>query len=177
MWCQNYSFTPFSYHPEQHPPSHPSSSQLITTLYKQLQMIINCHFVVLHTCTQTLFHTQHSREMQEIFRRAHNNKRQYFIESFLIRSVHCKREQFWLSFLFSRLVLSRLTTVVVFLFGSCSRYAIKFLHLRLYYVDSGTQHHNKQDILNSLCSWIGTGLNGQFCFHLARWRNCDVGPD
>ncbi len=35
---------------------------------------INCQFVVLHTCTQTLFHTPHIREMQEIFRRAHNNK-------------------------------------------------------------------------------------------------------
>ncbi len=40
---------------------------------------INCQFVVLHTCTQTLFHTLHIREMQEIFRRAHNNKRQYVI--------------------------------------------------------------------------------------------------
>ena len=36
--------------------------QLITTMYIQLQMIkhINRQFVVLHTCTQTLFHTQHS---------------------------------------------------------------------------------------------------------------------
>ncbi len=59
--------------------------KLITTMYIQLQMIINHQFVVLHTYTQTLFHTQHIREMQEIFRRAHNNKRQYFIEPFLIR--------------------------------------------------------------------------------------------
>ncbi len=79
--------------------------QLIT-MYIQLQMIINRQFVVLHTCTQTLFHTQHSREMQEIFRRAHNNKRQHFIDSTL-------------SFLSSPLVLSRLTTaVVVFLSGT-----------------------------------------------------------
>ncbi len=58
--------------------------QLIRTLYIQLQMIkhIIRHFLVLNTCTQTLFHTRHIREMQEIFRRAHNNKRQYFIESF-----------------------------------------------------------------------------------------------
>ncbi len=51
--------------------------QLITTMYIQLQMIkqhINCQFVVLHTCTQILFHTQHSREMQEIFRRTHKTK-------------------------------------------------------------------------------------------------------
>ncbi len=45
-------------------------------------MIIIRQFVVY---TKTLFHTQHSREMQEIFRHAHNNKRQYFIEPFLIR--------------------------------------------------------------------------------------------
>ncbi len=41
-------------------------------MYIQLQIIINHQFVVLYTCTQTLFHTQHSREMQEIFKRAHN---------------------------------------------------------------------------------------------------------
>ncbi len=77
-------------------------------------------------CTQTLFHTRHSREMQEIFK--HNNKRQYFIEPFLIRCVRCKHKHFWRLFLSSPLVLSRLTTaVVVFLSGSGSRYAIKFL--------------------------------------------------
>ncbi len=49
-------------------------------MYIQLQMIkhTNRQFVVLHTCTQILFHTQHIHEMQEIFRHAHN-KRQYFI--------------------------------------------------------------------------------------------------
>ncbi len=49
-------------------------------VYTQLQMIkhINRQFVVLHACTQTLFHTQHICEMQDVFRRAHN-KRQYFI--------------------------------------------------------------------------------------------------
>ncbi len=41
--------------------------QLITKTYIQLQIIINCQFVVLHTCT-------HIREMQEIFRCAHNKK-------------------------------------------------------------------------------------------------------
>ncbi len=42
--------------------------QLITTMYIQLQMIkhLNRQFVVLHTCTQTLFHTRHSTsEMHE----------------------------------------------------------------------------------------------------------------
>ncbi len=88
--------------------------QLITTMYIQLQMIIyKSSVVVLHTCTQTLFHTQHIREMQEIFKRAHNNKRQYFIEPFLIRSVRCNTEHFWRSFLSSPLILSRLTTAVV----------------------------------------------------------------
>ncbi len=53
--------------------------QLITTLYIQLQIIINRQFAVLHTCAWTLFHTWHSREMQEILRRTHNNKRLYFI--------------------------------------------------------------------------------------------------
>ncbi len=103
--------------------------QLITTMYMQLQMIkyINCQFVVLHTCTQTLFHTRHIREMQEIFRSAHNNKKQYFIEPFLIRSVRCTRNHVWWRFLCSPLVLSRLTTaVIVFLSGSCSRYVLKF---------------------------------------------------
>ncbi len=102
--------------------------QLITTLYIQLQMIINHQFVVLHTYTQTLFHTQHIREMQEIFRSAHNNNRQYFIEPFLIKSVRCKHDNVWRSFLSSPLVLSRLNTaVVVFLSGSGRRYVIKFL--------------------------------------------------
>ncbi len=45
--------------------------QLITTMYLQSQIIRNHQFVVLHTCTQTLFNTQHIREMQEIFRRDH----------------------------------------------------------------------------------------------------------
>ncbi len=86
-----------------------------------------CCFTHMHTDIN-VFHIRHSREMQEIFRRAHNNKRQYFIEPFLIRSVRCKREHFWQSFLSSPLVLSRLTTAVVgFLSGSGSRYAIKFL--------------------------------------------------
>ncbi len=89
--------------------------QLITTMYMQLQMIkyINCQFVVLHTCTQTLFHTRHIREMQEIFRSAHNNKKQYFIEPFLIRSVRWKRNHVWRRFLCSPLILSRLTTAVI----------------------------------------------------------------
>ncbi len=36
-------------------------------MYIQLHMIkhINRQFVVLHTCTQTLFHTRHNREMHK----------------------------------------------------------------------------------------------------------------
>ncbi len=74
-------------------------------VYK-LQMIkhINCQFVVLHTCTQTLFHTRHICGVQKIFRRANNTKRLYFIEPFLIKSVRCKREHFLWWFL-SRFIL------------------------------------------------------------------------
>ncbi len=61
----------------------------------QLQMILYkssvCCFTHMHT---DIYFIHDSREMQEIFRHAHNNKRQYFIEPFLIRSVHCKREHF-----------------------------------------------------------------------------------
>ncbi len=48
-------------------------SQLITIMYVQLQMIkhINRQFVVLHTCTHTLFHTQHSSEMQNKYLDVH----------------------------------------------------------------------------------------------------------
>ncbi len=35
--------------------------------------------------------------------------------------------------------------------------------LRLYYIDSGIQHHNK-DILSSLYSQICAGLSGSVCF-------------
>ncbi len=111
MWRQNYC------HRLQSPSRAPTKSilqpQSITTMYIQLQMIINRQFVVLHTRTQKFFHTQYSREMQDMFRRAHNNKIQYFIEPFLIRSVGCKRNHVWWSFLSSPLILSRLTTTVV----------------------------------------------------------------
>ncbi len=100
---------------------------------------INRQFVVLHTCTQTLFHTRHSHEMQEIFRCAHN-KRQYFIEPFLMRSVRCKRKHFWRWFRSSPLVLSHLTTAVVW---QWQQVCDQISNLRLYYIDSGTQHHNK----------------------------------
>ncbi len=77
-------------------------------MYIQLHMIkhINRQFVVLHTCTQILVHT----------RRAHNNKRQYFIEPFLIRSVRCLQTQAFLTMVSGTLVLSRLTTAVVIFF-------------------------------------------------------------
>ncbi len=67
--------------------------QLITKMFIQLKLIkhINRQFVVLHTCTQTLFQIQHIREVKKIFRCAHNNKRLYFNEPFLI-SVRCKRD-------------------------------------------------------------------------------------
>ncbi len=51
--------------------------------------------------------------MQEIFRRAHNNKKQYIIEHL---SVCCKCNEFWWSFLSSPLVLLHLTTAVVVFF-------------------------------------------------------------
>ncbi len=67
-------------------------------------LYINRQFVVLHTFTQTLFHAHHSREMQEIFRCALNNKRKYFIEPFLI-SVSCKRDHVWRWFQSNPLIL------------------------------------------------------------------------
>ncbi len=47
--------------------------QLITIVYLQSQMIkhINRQFVALHTCTHTLFHTQHSSEMHKKYLDAH----------------------------------------------------------------------------------------------------------
>ncbi len=55
--------------------------QLITTMYIQLQIIYKssvCCFTHMHRH----YFTHDSCDMQEIFRRAHNNKRQYFIEPF-----------------------------------------------------------------------------------------------
>ncbi len=118
--------------------------QLITTMYIQLQMIIYkssvCCFTHMHT--DIISYMTYSWDARNLQMR-HNNKRQYFIEPFLI-SVRCKREHFWRSFLSSLLILSRLTT-------SCRRFFVwqwqqvcdQISNLRLYYVDSGTQHHNK----------------------------------
>ncbi len=122
----------------------------------QLKIIINHQFVFLHTCTQKLFHTQHISEMQEIFRRTHNNKRQYFIEPYLI-SISCKRDQVWLWFLSSPLVLSRLNTAGV------------------------TSTSRQDNILSFFCGRICAVLNwlppvfALFCLQLALWRNCDIG--
>ncbi len=120
MWRPNCSVTiPSTAHRPIHPPA------TINHYNIQLQMIINHQFVVVHTCTRTLFHTQHIRE---IYRRTHNNKRQNLLNLFWISSVCFKRDHVWRSFLSSPLVLSRLTTaVVVFLSGCGSRYVIQFL--------------------------------------------------
>ncbi len=153
------------------------------TVYIQLQIIkhINHQFVFLHTCTQTLFHTQHSREMQEIFRRAHNNKRQYFIEPFLIRSVSCKRDHVWRCFLSRPIVLSRLTTAVVVFYlaeKAGMRYNFKLKPLLHWFRRPTSQQDN---ILSSLCRRSCAVLNwpspflALFCLQLALWRNCDIG--
>ncbi len=70
--------------------------------------------------------THHSREMQEIFRCTHNNKRQYFIAPFVIsvRTV-CKRNASIFDDRFCP-VLSYLTAAVVGCLSG-SRYAITFL--------------------------------------------------
>ncbi len=98
--------------------------------------MINGQFVVLHTCTQTLFHARHSREMQEIFRRAHNNKRLLYL-SFSDKKHALQTRAF-------------LTTVSVryarFITFSCRRFfdwqwqqvCDHISNLRLYYIDSGT---------------------------------------
>ncbi len=115
--------------------------QLITPMYIQLQIIIYKSSV----CCFTHMHIHINVFHEEIFRRAHNIKRLYIIEPFLIRSVSCKRDHVWPSFLSSPLFLSRLTTAVVCFF--CLAVAVDMqkneANLRLYYVDSGTQHHNK----------------------------------
>ncbi len=91
--------------------------------------------------------------MQEIVRGDHNNKRQYFIEPFLIRSVCSKRDHVWRPFLSSPLVLSRLTTaVVVFFVWQWQQVYDQISNLWLYYVDSGTQQDNLAD---SALVWMG----------------------
>ncbi len=68
-------------------------------MYIQLHTIkhINRQFVVLHTCTQTLFHTRHSTDIHKKSLDAPNNKRQYVIEPFLIRSVRCLQTRAFLT--------------------------------------------------------------------------------
>ncbi len=144
--------------------------QLITTLYIQLLFYTHAH---------RHYFIHDSREMQEIFRRAHNNKRQYFIEPFLIRSVRCKREHFWWWFLSSPPVLSCLTTAVVIFClavaaGMRSNFSFEAVLHRILHPTS-----QQDDILSSLCSRICAGLKGPpplFCLQLALWCNCDVGP-
>ncbi len=143
-------------------------------MYIQLQMIINLQFVVLHTCTHTLFHTPHSREMQEIFIRTHNNKRPHFIEPFLTRSMRCKGEHFWQSFLSSPLILSHLKKSCRFFFfvwqwqQVCNQ--ISNLRMHYWFWHPTSQQDN---ILSSLCSQNYAGLNGPppvfplFCFQLS----------
>ncbi len=87
--------------------------QLITTFYIQLQIIINRQFVVLRTCTQTLFHTQHSREMRNIS----DTKCALQTRSCLmIVSVQS-----------ARFIAFKPQLSLFFLSGSGSRYTIKFL--------------------------------------------------
>ncbi len=157
--------------PSRAPPTVPSilQPQLITTMYIKLQTIINCQFVVLNTCTQTLFHTQRSRKTQEIFR--HNNKRQYFIEPFLTRSMRCKHDYVWRLFLSSPLVLSCLTTAVIGFFSdSGSRYAIKFLIWGC--ITSIWHPTSQQDYIlssyeaESALVWMGRLQFPLFCFQL-----------
>ncbi len=132
-------------------------------------LYINRQFVVLHTFTQTLFHAHHSREMQEIFRCALNNKRQYFIEPFLI-SVSCKRDHVCRWFRSNPLILLiafNHSYRRIFLSDRDSRYAL-ISNWSLYYIDSGTQHHNKMIYLSSLCRRI-CAVNlaaSSFCFVL-----------
>ncbi len=95
---------------------------------------INHQFVVLHTCTQTSFHTRHIREMHDIFRGAHNYKRQYVIEPFLIRSV--QTWAFWTT-------VSVQSTGFIMFNHSCRCFVWQWqqvcdhiYNLRLYYIDS-----------------------------------------
>ncbi len=140
-------------------------------MYIQLQMIIDCQFVVLHTCTHTLFHTPHSREMQEIFIHTHNNKRPHFIEPFLTRSMRCKGEHFWQSFLSVCSFYHIKKKLSFFFFVWQCEVCNQISSLRLYY---WFWHPTPQqdNILSSLCSQNYAGLNGPppvfplFCFQL-----------
>ncbi len=80
--------------------------QLITTQMIIYKLSVCCFTHIIHRIVVT-------REMQEIFRCAHNNKRPHFTEPFLIRSVRRKRDHFRPSFLPSPLVLSHLNTDVI----------------------------------------------------------------
>ncbi len=88
--------------------------QLITMYNIQLQMIIYKSSVCCFTHRHYFIHDIVVRCKKSS--NAHNNKRQDFIEPFLIRSVRFKREHFWRPFLSSPLVLSRLITAVVVFF-------------------------------------------------------------
>ncbi len=97
--------------------------------------------------------------MQEIFRCAHNSKRQYLIDHFLIRNVCCKHDHIWRSFLSSPLFLSHLTTAVV-CYWQWKQVYDQISNLRLYYVESGTQPHNKvifwaPCVAESVLVWMG----------------------
>ncbi len=124
----------------------------------------------------------HCREMQEIFRSAHNNKRQYTIQHFLIRSVLGKCDHVWPSFLSRPLVLSRLTTAVVIfiLTGSGSRYTIKFLIwgcITSILASNITKRWYFKLLMKPNLHWFEWAtFSFPFVLQLGLWRNCDVGP-
>ncbi len=140
-------------------------------MYVQLHMIKHIHrqFVVLHTCTQTLFHTQHS---SVIFTCAHNNKRQYFIEPFLIRSVCCLQTEAFLMIVsvHSSHFISFNHNVVIF-FCLAVAAALKFQNSD-YSRNSEIISHNS-DKKNNLVIlslsyiphiWLFSPQNGQTCY-------------
>ncbi len=96
-------------------------------------------------------------------------------------SVSCKCDHVWRWFRSSLLVLSHLTiAVVIFFVWQRRQVCVQISNWSLYYIDSGTQHHNKIIILSFLCSWIWAVFNWPppaftlYCLQLALWCNCDI---
>ncbi len=108
-----------------------------------------------------LFHTRHSSEMQEIFRGAHNNKRQYFFFTFSDKKCALQTQAFLT-------IVSVQSTRFISFNHSCrcffawqwQQVCNQISNLRLYYIDSGPQHHNKMIlapyVAESALVWMGS---------------------
>ncbi len=116
--------------------------------------------------------------MQEIFRRAHNNKRQYFIEPFQCE-LQMRSCLTMVSVQFARFIAFNHRCRNFFVWQR-RQLCVKISNWSRFYIDSGTQHQNKIIILSFLCSWICAVFNWLppaftlYCLQLALWCNCDI---